>query len=253
MKKLICFLTTLFALTMTYAQIVHATSLALVENQVQVGKMMINLPAGQWRVLNSSDARTAIDNGSQGGQVERKYLIQLNEKNQFFAAIFLSATKYSTNVDRWNDSVCERKDTLWIQPLDGNFKFPACLLIGHVFGFWTSVPNNDFDRVMFDWYKQHKVELPKTALLSSYRKYFSGDFIVASYFINPELVGFAPDSGTTWGSSQWHAGVIKEDAAKVKYVEALKTWSQAIEPSHRNSLMKGTPIGGQLSALPNSK
>jgi hypothetical protein len=95
--------------------------------------------------------------------------------------------------------------------------------------------------------------LPKTALFLSYRKYFAGDYIVASYWVNPELVGFTADTGTSWSNSQWHPGLIKEDAEKVKYIESLKTWGKSIEASHRQSLMKGNPVGDRLAALPTRK
>jgi hypothetical protein len=152
MKKLIFLVATWIVMPFANAQLLHVAALPLVENQVQVGKMTINLPSGQWRVLQGSESRTNVTGGgpSQGGGVERKYLVRLNEKNQLEAAMFLGATKHSTIVSSWNDAVCQRKDTLWLQELDGNFNFPACLLINHAVPFWTEVPTNDLDRTIFD-------------------------------------------------------------------------------------------------------
>ena len=248
MQKVLAGVFLLAAYCAAVAQTSVVAILPMVENQIRVGKMNVNLPPGSWRVLASDDFRTS--GGDSQGRVERKYLVKVNEKNQLEAAVGINASASSSVVTSWNDAVCDRKDTLWIQELDGNFKYPACLLINHITPFWTSVPTNSFDRQIFDWYRANKVELPKTALFSTYRKYFSGDFIYASYWINPELLGFAPDTGTAWQNSNWHPGLIKDDPAKVKYVEDLKAWSKSIAASHRNSLIKGEPVGEKLAAFP---
>ena len=236
----------------THAQsLSHVQNLQVVTNQIKVGKMTVALPMGEWRLLNTREGRTSNSNGSvAGSETETKYLVRVNEKNQFVAAMLIGAPKHSSMAVRWNDSVCERKDLLWVQQRDGNFNFPACFAINYLHSFWINVPNNDFDKLIFEWFRSGKVELPKTALLVGYRKYFSGDYINITYHINPELTGFAPDTGTTSGNSNWHPGLIKEDPEKVKYIDALKKWIEGIEPHHRASLLKGTPGVESLPSWP---
>jgi hypothetical protein len=242
-----------FAAVNVFAQIEHVKKLAAVENQTQVGKMSVALPSGEWRILNANEGRTQINSGqSQGGQIERKYLVRVNEKNQLVAAMFLAGTKYSSSVSSWSDAACQRKDTLFIQDLDGNFNFPACLLINHITGFWTNVPTDESDRFIFDWYRANKIELPKTAILLTYRKYFSGDYVVVNYFLNPELLGFSPDAGTTWSNSVWHPALIKDDPKKVKFIESLKIYGRTVAPIHRESLMKGRPSAEKLLPFPDA-
>jgi hypothetical protein len=160
--------------------------------------------------------------------------------------------QWCRNTD-WTDSVCNRTDMLWIKQTDGNFKFPACLFINHSHPVWTNVPNNEFDKTIFDWYRVNKIELPKTALAVGYRKYFSGDYVTVRFDINPELVGFSPDTGNSRASSQWHPDLIKEDAGKVRYVDALQKWAETMEIPYRNSLRSGSPGDNKLGLWPESR
>jgi hypothetical protein len=249
------FLAVAIATTVSFAhgQVEHVKTLPLVSGSIKVGKMDVALPKGEWRVLNSGETRTTLVGGSSGGAIERKFLVQINEKNQLIATAFFAATKYSTGVSGWNDAVCQRTDTLWVKQTDGNFNFPSCLFINHAHPYMVNVPNNDFDKLIFDWFRENKVDRPRTGLLASYRKYFGGDHIIATYVINPELFGFAPDTGNGWASSQWHPGLIKEDPQKVKYIESLKKWAESIEAPNRASVMKGAPGVESLPSWPENK
>ena len=237
---------------MLVAQQSHVQALPSAVNPLQVGKMAVALPPGDWRVLNQREARVNMTSGP-GSSTETKYLIRVNEKNQWVGAISVAATKHSGVVTDWTDSVCNRTDMLWIKQTDGNFKFPACLFINHSHPVWTNVPNNEFDKTIFDWYRVNKIELPKTALAVGYRKYFSGDYVTVRFDINPELVGFSPDTGNSRASSQWHPDLIKEDAGKVRYVDALQKWAETMEIPYRNSLRSGSPGDNTLGLCPQSR
>lgn len=251
MKSIFSALLWLVAFAPAFAQLAHVQALPVVSNNIKIGKMTVALPAGEWRVLNTREGR--VTGGTSGAETETKYLIRINEKNQFVAAVWLNAPKFTSSVSSWNDAVCQRTDMLWIKQADGNFNFPACLFINHLKSFWTNVPNNEFDKLIFDWLRTNKVELPSVALAVGYRKYFTGDFVNATYQINPELMGFATDTGTAWANSQWHSGLIKEDTKKVQYVDSLKKWAESIEPAYRASLMKGAPGVESIASWPENK
>jgi hypothetical protein len=253
-KSLFTGMITFGLISIANAQSEHVKALPSVTSMIKVGKMDVALPKGEWRVLHSGEIKTSITGGSSsGGAVERKFLVQLNDRNQLVATGFISATKYSSLVSSWSDSVCQRTDTLWVKQTDGNFNYPACLFINHAHPLWVNVPTNEFDKFIFDWFRHNKVDIPKTGLLTSYRKYFSGDFINVTYIINPELLGFAPDTATAWSNSQWHPGLIKEDVQKVKYIESLKQWAESIEVPNRASLMRGSPGVETLQLWPENK
>ena len=253
MKRIISAILGFVTFVPAIAQLEHIQTLPSIPNNIKVGRMTVALPAGDWRILNTREGRVNVTGGSSGAETESKYLVRLNEKNQFVASIWLNATKFSTNASNWNDSVCLRTDMLWVKQTDGNFNFPACLFINHSMPFWSIVPSNDFDKLIFDWYRNNKVELPKSAIAVGYRKYFAGDYVLVTYVINPELLGFPVDSGSVWANSQWHAGLIKDDAAKVKYIDSLKKWAESIEPAHRASLMKGTSGVDSIPSWPENK
>ena len=251
MKRIFSALFGLTALSSAFAQLSHLQPLPIATNTIKICKMTVALPAGDWRILNTREGR--VTGGSAGAETETKYLVRVNEKNQFVAAVSMTAPKFSTLSSSWTDSVCQRTDMLWIKQTDGNFNFPACLFINHLKSFWTNVPNNEFDKMIFDWYRNNKVEMPSVALNVGYRKYFAGDYINVAYQINPELMGFATDTGTAWANSQWHSGLIKDDAKKVQYVDSLKKWAESIEPAYRASLMKGAPGVESIASWPENK
>ena len=253
MKRIFFAFLGLVAFCPAFAQLAHLQSLPVVSNNIKIGKMTVALPAGEWRVLNTREGRVPVTGGTSGAETETKFLIRLNEKNQFVASVWLYAPKASTGLSSWNDSVCQRADMLWVKQTDGNFNFPACLFINHGLPFWTTVPANDFDKLIFDWYRNNKVELPKSALAVGDRKYFSGDFINMAYAVNPELLGFTVDAGNVWANSQWHAGLINDDPKKDQYVDSLKKWAESIEPVYRASLMKGMPGVESISNWPENK
>jgi hypothetical protein len=174
----------------------------------------------------------------------------LDATNALVSAISFRTTIYSTAASSWNDSTCDRKDTLFRDTLDGNFKFPACHLINHVTGFFNNAPSNEYDKRIWSWYKDKKVNLPETAIVSTYVKYFAGDFVQIRVVNNPELAGVKPDGKKVWSESAWHPLLISSSTERSNYIAAVKKWNESLIINGRASLYDGKPIAASLPALP---
>lgn len=202
-------------------------------------------------VVNSAEMRTNTDGGTVGGLLKSQFLVLTDADNRLVAAVNIRTTLESTRVGGWNDATCDRKDTLFRNTLDGDFRFPACLLVNHMTGFSSAgVPSNEYDKKIWVWFKERKTVLPKTIIVSSYVKYFSGDFVHIRYWLNPEVAGIPADTGTAWNQSQWHPELIKSNPDHIRYIDAVKSWNNTLVSESRASLYEGKPTVASLPVLP---
>ena len=107
---------------------------AVVENQLNLSKRAFALPPGKWTVVNS-DEFTATVGVSNTGRIKQQYLVQMDAENRFVAAVNIRTTINSATTNGWNDSNCDRKDTVFRDTFNTNFSYPACLLINHAVNF----------------------------------------------------------------------------------------------------------------------
>jgi hypothetical protein len=194
-----------------------------IAGQLQLGKRNFALPPGKWVVVASRDSQSKTDSTLNGAGNKTQYLVQRDADGRFVAATSIGASLNSMPVSSWNDATCDRKDTLYRDTLDGNFKFPACNLINHVTDFWAGdVPKAEFDKQIWNWYRDQKVAMPHTVILTTYVKYFAGDYVRASFWFNPEILGMVDAGKKPWGQSPWHPDLIKSDANRTRYIEQIK-------------------------------
>jgi hypothetical protein len=224
---------------------------AKVSGQLTLGKRSFALPPGDWIVVSSADAKVSFNNGASGSDTKRQYLVQVDDKNTLKAAMLLNTTLSSTGRIAWSDTTCDRKDTVYRDTLDGRIDLPACLLINHVTNFWGgSMPTNDFDKTIWNWYRENKVALPYNVISANYVKYFAGDFVRSIVWLNPEISGLVDKDKKAWADSPWHINYIKSDIQRTAYVEQIKTWSQAMAKNSKATLMDTKPIDPSLPILP---
>lgn len=217
------------------------------KGSLALGRSTFALPPGEWKVAATGSGSLALSSQQQGATFLQIYLVQSDSQGKFMASLFYRAPLSSTNVSRWNDSLCDRKDTLHRDAFSGRFDFPECLLINHVVQFWVNAPTNDFDRKVWDWYQKNNISLPKTALVSAYRKYASGDYVNVSVSVNPEIFGQESGVKTAWAESEWHPLVIKNDPKRVAFVESFKKWSYVMAENASATLANRKP---KLDSLP---
>ena len=247
----IALLTFLFA-GQVIAQDVPAEG-SIVNGNLQIGRSTFALPPGEWKVVATALADTTVGGVPGGVGTGRVYMVQLDADGRFVASLFHLVPFNSRRVTSWNDSLCDRKDTLYRDAFSGNFTFPECLLINHLVPFWVTAPTPPFERKIWDWYQQNKVKLPNTALSASYKKYFAGDFVSVVIYVNPEVFGQDKALKTVWAESEWHPSAIKADPKRLAFVENFKKWSYVMADNARSTLMDRKPKSASLPSLDDLK
>lgn len=224
---------------------------SVIDGQLVLGKRVFALPPGRWIVVNSAESTVGlIESGARGASTKSQYLVQVDAENRFIAAVNIRTTLASTHVSYWNDTTCDRKDTLFWDKLDGNFKFPACLLVNYSTNFWKGVPDNEYDKKIWSWYQEKKLTMPSTAVSTAYIKFFAGDFVRATYWFNPELAGIPVDGASVRSQSAWNSELLKSNPERQRYIESVKSWSASLIAANRASLYDGKPNIASLPALP---
>lgn len=217
---------------------------------VSVGRSTFALPPGQWQVVSTRDGRTTVDGLQNGGvPIGTVYVMQQDSAGVYIASIYFTAPLQTARVSGWNDTLCDRKDTLFRDTFSGSFSFPECLLVNHGVRFWVDTPTNDYDRKTWDWYRKNKVTLPNSTLRASYRKYQGGDYVSVTFDVNPEYFGQAPALGTVWASSEWHPLVVKSDPARQAFVDSFKKLAYVMAASAKSTLTDRKPKSGSLPSL----
>lgn len=226
---------------------------ATVKGNLQIGRSTFALPPGEWQVLATALSKNTVDGVPSGADRAAVYLVQQNADGTFVASLYHMVPLESNRVVSWNDSLCDRKDTLYRDAFSGSFKFPECLLISHYVGFWVTAPTSQFDRKIWDWYQQNKIKLPNTALSASYRKYFSGDYVSVVIYVNPEVFGQDKALKSDWAASEWSSSAIKEDPKRLAFVENFKKWSYVMAENAKSTLMDRKPKSASLPSLDDLK
>lgn len=248
-RKLLSLLLLSFSVVSVLAQ--DAKVGETVSGRLSIGKRDFALPPGKWVVVADTTSRNTIDSGSLGANAKQQFLVQLDDNNRFVAGIFVRASLASVAVAGWNDSTCDRKDTLHRDILKGSFRFPECLLINHVTNFWAGdVPTADFERNVWNWFREKKVQLPYTAISSIYVNYFAGDAVRMSIQTNPELNGLVDTDRKPWGQSPWHVALIASDSKRQTYISDLKKWNEAMVRNVASTLWDLKPLDRELPPLP---
>jgi hypothetical protein len=239
MNKTLLALSALILLQMPlHAQLAAGT---VVSGSATIGAREFALPPGTWKVVATSDQSTTIGGVDRNGSSRSIYLVQTDQNNRFVAAMTIHTTLASVaGITGWTSEPCKRTDTLYRDKLDGNIHYPACLLINHYTNFWQGgIPTDAFGAQIWTWFHDNKVELPYTTIMSEYTKYFAGDYVVARAWLNPDVAGISPAPRVSWNASPWHPALIKNDPTRLAYIESVKSWSNALVASSRESLMTG--------------
>jgi hypothetical protein len=225
-----------------------------VTGQLQIGKFNFALPPGKWTVVSEREAKNTTDGGFNSTSSKTQYIVQASAEGKFIAAALFSVPISSSSTGGWNDATCDRKDTLYRDTLDGSLRFPTCHLINHSANFWGGgAPTNEFDKAIWSWFRSNKISLPYNAILTSYVKYFSGDFVRSNYTFNPELLGSIDADKKSWAESPWNINFIESDVVRQAYIEQVKVWSQAMIKNSRATLMDGKAADANLPPLPGAK
>lgn len=249
--------TLLFGLTIALSGFAFADSKVgdEVTGQLQIGERTFALPPGKWAVVAEAETglSTAIGN-SVSTQNKRQYLVLKDTEGKFLAAALIGTTLASSAVQIWNDTTCDRNDTLFKDTSEATIRMPTCHLINHTVNFWGgNKPQNDFDKAIWQWYRDNKVVLPYNVVGSTYVRFFSGDFVRTTFWFNPEAVGLVDKDKKVWAESPWHKDNIKSSPDMQSFIDQVKLWSQAMIKNVKATLVNGKPIDATLPSLPGVK
>lgn len=242
-----------FSLTLALSGAVLADSKVGDEviGQLQIGKRSFALPPGKWTVVAERESRGGQVNESVSTNDKTQYLVQIDGQSKFVSAATFSTTLSSIRVTNWNDSTCDRKDWLFTDKLDATMTHPACSFVNYSANFWGgNNPKEEFDKTILSWYRDNKVVMPYNAVFTGYRKYFSSDYVRATFWFNPELVGLIDADRKPFAQSPWTIDNIKTDSARLAYIEQVKTWNQTMVKNSKATLMDGKPIDAGLPPMP---
>lgn len=255
MRKVLLGLCCLWLFATTSAAQAQVPEGTVIKGALQIGSRSFALPPGDWTVLASDDPALTIDGVAKRGTYRRVYVAQIDPGNRFVAAILYRATTTSVGeLNSWNAEPCKRTDTLYRDTLDGNFRFPACLMINHSTNFWHSqAQRSEFDSKILTWFESRKIELPYSVIDSGFAKYGSGDFVTAHIWMNPDVAGIDPGPRGTWQNSPWHPRLIAKDPQRVAYIEKVKAWDAVFVASLRDSFMGSKTAAIALPPLPGAK
>lgn len=219
-----------------------------IKEKLVLGRSTFALPPGEWQVV-ATDSRDVTRGGIKAASAVAAYVVQVDASRTFIAGMFHEAPLSSISTSSWNDSLCDRRNTLFYNAFSDRFDFPECLRIDHIVQWFSRVPSGKLDRKVWDWFRKNKVRLPVTVLNSYYRKYFSGDYVQVNISVNPEWFGQEPAVKTIWAESEWEPLTYDNDPKRKAFVENLKKWSYAMADNARATLRDRKPKVAMLPPL----
>ena len=89
-----------------------------------------SLPPGEWQVLSTADGFSTMGGIDRKGVTYRVYLVQVDAERRLVGALqYKTSLTSAADITHWIDDPCRRTDTIYRDTLDGNAKFPACLML----------------------------------------------------------------------------------------------------------------------------
>jgi hypothetical protein len=220
------------------------------------------VPPGDWLLVQREDftGRSSDNPMEQGRPSESIHFAQVAGK-KLVASMLFKTGLHPNGIGTWMHQPCAHRDPLHRNTFDSDPTHPECLLVEYTTSAHPDVSawmTRSIDR----WRKDEKLEMPATWLKSTYSKYQSGDYVVITYWINPEFLGgFPPPKDTRWNVNDWHVDNVGKSPERAAFLADWIKWSEAAAASYRNSMAsdgRGIPLPplpkrllGTLSASPN--
>jgi len=123
----------------------------------------------------------------------------------------------------WLGEPCKRDDMLFKLQLRSG-REDNCATINHV-THYLSEPQGKYAELLAS-FKEQGIEIPSTVLhLLFTRNGLEAHRLVYSIWINPEVLGFAPENEPAWGRNPWNKAKTLKDPAKKQFIDALSAWA----------------------------
>lgn len=192
---------------------------------------------GKWRI-NDIVKRT-----STGGNIPFGDLLAFQTENkQLVMAMRTSATIGGTDRNMyWTDDPCKREDLLFKHGDSTSRAGFNCVTINHIVGYMSNPSGKAAEAVAL--IREQGGVTPSTIMRIEFSQTRGSQYYVLSLDINPEIVGFKPETATSWSTSPWNKLYAFNDPAKKKFIDELGAW--ALTMSQR----MGDVINQKSSAL----
>jgi hypothetical protein len=221
-----------------------------ISGRVEIARLQVPLPPGEWEFVQSRTGRASVDGMPSGAEWRSMYLVQTTPDGRFVASLWLQLPLTTSPSNNWTTTFCERKDTLYRDTLQGNSRVPDCLLVNHITRFWKTSPSDATDRFLWDWYRSRSIETPGTVLSAAIRLYRGGDYLSATFQLNPDLAGIPPAAEMDWTRSEWNPEQINKHPERQAFVEGFKSWALGMASAYRKVLHGQDNGQVQVAALP---
>jgi len=175
---------------------------------------------GKWRLFNlvrrdSTGGGTSIPIGDVG-------LFQ-TENKKFVAVMWVSATLAEGNM-RWLGEPCKRDDMLYKANIGKSVWEDNCVTINHISAYMNNPGGKYAD--LYALFVEQGISPPPTILQVNFtRNGTHGNFLNVTLSVNPEVMGFARETETSWGRNPWNKTMSFKDPAKKQFIDALSVWA----------------------------
>lgn len=190
------------------------------ESDAAIGGYPVWQGEGKWRI---TDIVKRTSNGSVGIPFGDLLAFQ-TENKQLVMAMYTSATIGGTDRNMfWTDDPCKREDLLFKHGNSASRSGFNCVTINHIVGYMSNPSGKSAEAVAL--IHEQGGLVPSTILRIDFRQTRGSQYYMMSLDINPEIVGFKPETGTSWGISPWNKLYAFNDPAKRKFIDDLGAWA----------------------------
>jgi hypothetical protein len=251
MRKLIAAVVVAASLAATGAAFAEEPAVGdVIQSALEVGKLRVALPPGNWRVVSEETGKATTSEGIPTGAMFKAFhLVQYDPDKRFISSFHARTTTSSGKPLEWRSKLCDREDTLLRAPLGGPAHSQDCVLVNHLVRFYEARPRERGEREAWQWVQSNDLKVPKTVIEVQERFFKGTDYLWVTYTVNPEIVDFVPSTITGWRESEWHPNFVKTDPERRDYVERLKAWVMANAKVHQAAL-RDNDRKGQIGPWP---
>ena len=187
-----------------------------VKNYVEMGKVQIPLPKGEWELSLVHTRRS-----QRAGKIGTVFLTQDSGESGFVGALLDSNLDSCASVRRWK-RVCDRRNTHFNKSdRNYNVKDQACWDVNHQTINPKKKTKNKFYRKLYKFMRQRNMK-PETYIINSFLISGQCRFVRLRYSSNPVDFGFPPEL-KRWKDSAWHSDVVDAERRRKRFVVA--NWS----------------------------
>jgi uncharacterized membrane protein len=196
--------------------------------RIEIAGRHIPLPAGEWLLAGSAHDSAGPAETRAYGAIETAVLFRLaGNAVEDFIAIRANALPVTGS---WGPAPeCDRGDILFTSVFYRSAHENFCGFVNHVVNGSDEAASRAWIAAL-DLAAQNRWQLPATWLMAGFRIVDRHDMLDLRYHLNPELAGFARDSGG-WPASAWSARRIAGDEKRIAAAERLSRWVMDTAPA----------------------